>query len=200
MRCLATVIYGCDVWCVRRAYSLVSLLLSSHCAKIRQWLRAAAMCSTVLLLLCPYMPIRAAKVHTETLYLNSDDSQSKHPACIISVASDQIPGRPFSLPSPLNYISLSPSRLNGKTECVKKLHVLGINLKKQQTATMRHRQQRRYLRNIAKGKQHSVQIIFWYILQAGGVFYILWLHSCHSSSSIRAQKKKIHWLVWHETG
>ncbi len=38
-----------------------------------------------------------------------------------------------------------------------------------------------------KGKQHSYQIILWYILQAGSMFYMLWRHCCQFFTSIWAQ-------------
>lgn len=144
--------------------------------------------------------LTAVWIQTRTLYLNSDDSQSKLPACIISVClySDRREAV-FFTGSPELHFPL-PIMFEWQDRMCYKQPVLGINLKKQPTATMKHQQQRRYLRNMKRGKQHSAQITLWYILQAGSMFYMLWLHSCQFFLISEHKAHENHWLVRHETG
>lgn len=114
----------CPYICGHTVYyitSLVFLLLSSHQAKIRQ-----------LMLLCPVLMLSWEKLTTEASHTcPSLQSEFKRRPCtwiamtpsrismhaLSLLVCIQIPGRPFSLLAPLNYISLSPPCLNGKTEC-----------------------------------------------------------------------------------
>lgn len=117
-------------WCVRSTLYyiswLVSLLLSSDRGKISPLMRAAAVHCSVWRRLSEKLTTEAA--HT----CLSPQSGFKPGPCtrivmtpglnflhVLSLlACIEIPGRPFPLLDPLNYIFLPPSCLNGETECV----------------------------------------------------------------------------------
>ena len=128
MRCSATITFVCDML-VRPQHIVLHQLTCLAVAKQWPCKNKSVNEGSSRPLLClkaaewkvdywssTYMPITAVKPGSCTRIVMTPVLNFLHVLSLL--ACTEIPGRPFPLLDPLNYISLPPSCLNGETECV----------------------------------------------------------------------------------
>lgn len=135
-----------------------------------------------------HTPSTAVLVQTRTLYMNSDDSQSKPSACIISACLYSNPRVAvfFTDSSELHFPL--PIMLEWQDRMCYKLPVLRINLKntKQQQWRIRCR---KGPWDVQK-RETAAHLLIYFSGRLSGYGYMLWLHSCQGFFFLIFEHKK----------